>query len=45
MLKYLDGLRGNQRSLAKKRAEEVMALSEEDKDQGERNQEAPLVVY
>lgn len=34
MLEYLDGLHGNQRGLAKRRAEEVMSQSEEDKDEG-----------
>lgn len=37
MLEYLDGLRGNQRRLAKERAEKVVAQNEAEKDNGELN--------
>ena len=35
MLRYLDGLRGNQRGLARVKAGEMMVQSEQDKDTGE----------
>ena len=35
MLDYLDGLHGNQRGVARKRAKDVMTLCEKDKNEGE----------